>query len=363
MSIKRRQFLTGAAGAVAAASTVFSPMTIARNKKYRLGMVTSWPSSIDTLFGTAEYIGRSIEYATDGDVEVEVFAAGEQVGGLEVYDSVSSGAFAMGHTASYYYIGQDPTHAFFTAMPFGLTGQQQNAWIEEGGGGDLWNELNARSNMVAFLAGNTGGQTGGWFNKEINSPEDLKGLKMRFPGVGGQVMARAGVNIQNLPGGQVYFALERGVIDAADWVSPYDDEILQLHKAAKYYYMPSWAEPGATLGLYVNNDIFKDLPKDIRETIPVAAKAANERMFAQYTARNGPALKRLIAGGAQVRTFPAEVLDVLKGYTDEIQQEHADKNKLYAKVYDQWQGFRDEVRAWTDVSQYNFLRYINGDLA
>jgi TRAP-type mannitol/chloroaromatic compound transport system substrate-binding protein len=361
--MKRRQFLAGAAGAAAAASTVFSPMTIARNKKYKLGMVTSWPSSIDTLFGTAEFIGRSIEYATDGDVEVEVFAAGEQVGGLEVYDTVSSGAFAMGHTASYYYIGQDPTHAFFTAMPFGLTGQQQNAWIEEGGGGDLWNELNGRSNLVAFLAGNTGGQTGGWFNKKINSPDDLKGLKMRFPGVGGQVMARAGVNIQNLPGGQVYFALERGVIDAADWVSPYDDEILQLHKAAKYYYMPSWAEPGATLGLYVNNDIFKDLPKDIRETIPVAAKAANERMFAQYTARNGPALRRLIDGGAQVRTFPSEVLDLLKQYTDEIQQEHADKNKLYAKVYDQWQGFRDDVRAWTNVSEYNFLRYINGDLS
>lgn len=361
--MKRRQFLTGAAGAAAAASTVFSPMTIARNKKYRLGMVTSWPSSLDTLFGTAEFIGRSIEQATDGDVEVEVFAAGEQVGGLEVYDAVSSGAFAMGHTASYYYIGRDPTHAFFTAMPFGLTGQQQNAWIEEGGGGELWDELNARSNMVAFLAGNTGGQTGGWFNKEINSPDDLKGLKMRFPGVGGQVMARAGVNIQNLPGGQVYFALERGVIDAADWVSPYDDEILQLNKAAKYYYMPSWAEPGATLGLYLNNDIFKDLPKDIRDTIATVARAANERMFAQYTARNGPALKRLVDDGAQVRTFPSEVLDLLKKYTDEIQQEHADKNKLYAKVYDQWQGFRDDVRAWTDASEYNYLRYINGDLS
>ena len=178
MSIKRRQFLTGAAGAVAAASTVFSPMTIARNKKYRLGMVTSWPSSIDTLYGTAEYIGRSIEYATDGDVEVEVFAAGEQVGGLEVFDAVSSGAFAMGHTASYYYIGQDPTHAFFTSMPFGLTGQQQNAWIEEGGGGDLWNELNARSNMVAFLAGNTGGINFSNTLEHQGRPEPIQGNMM-----------------------------------------------------------------------------------------------------------------------------------------------------------------------------------------
>lgn len=361
--MKRRQFLTGAAGAAAAASTVFSPLTIARNKTYKLDMVTSWPTSLDTLFGTAEYIGKALEAATDGDVQVEVFPAGAQVGGLEVYDSVASGAFAMGHTASYYYIGQDPTHAFFTSMPFGLTGMQQTAWLEQGGGEDLWNELNGRSNLIAFTAGNTGGQTGGWFNKEINSPEDLKGLKMRFPGVGGQVMARAGVNIQNLPGGQVYFALERGVIDAADWVSPYDDEILQLNKAAKYYYMPSWAEPGASLGLYLNLDIYKDLPQDIRDTIQTVAHAANERMFAQYMAKNGAALKRLIAAGAEVRTFPAEVLDVLKKYTNEIQDEHAEANALYAKVYDQWQGFRDDVRSWTDVSEYNYLRYINGDLA
>ncbi len=360
--MKRRHFISGAAGAAAAASTVFSPLTIAQNKKFQLGMVTSWPTSLDTLFGTAEYIARSLEAATDGDLQIEVFAAGEQVGGLEVYDTVASGAFAMGHTASYYYIGKDPAHAFFTTMPFGLTGVQQNAWLEAAGGQELWNELNARNNLVSFLAGNTGGQTGGWFNTEINSPEDLKGLKMRFPGVGGQIMSRAGVNIQNLPGGQVYFALERGVIDAADWVSPYDDEILQLHQAAKYYYMPSWAEPGPTLGLYVNQDILKGLPKDIRETIPIVARAANERMFSQYVAKNGPALKRLIEQGAEIRTFPAEVLDVLSKYNDEIQEEHAEADEFYAKVYDQWRGFRDDVRAWTSVSNYNYLRYINGDL-
>src|SRR5699024_3874314 len=258
--MKRRQFIAGAAGgAAAAASTVYSPLTIAKNTQFKLGMVTSWPTSLDTLFGTAQYIGKALEAATDDDVKVEVFPAGEQVGGLEVFDTVAAGAFALGHTASYYYIGKDPSHAFFTTMPFGLTGPEQNAWLISGDGEDLWNELNARSNMIAFAAGQTGAQTGGWFNKEINSPEDLKGLKMRFPGVGGQVMSRAGVNIQNLPGGEVYFALERGVIDAADWVSPYDDEILGLNKAAKYYYMPSWAEPGPTVGVYANLDIFKGL--------------------------------------------------------------------------------------------------------
>ena len=361
--MKRRHFLTGAAGAAAAASSVFSPLTIAKNKTFNLAMVTSWPTSLDTLFGTAQYIGRAIEAATDGDVTVEVFPAGEQVGGLEVFDSVASGAFALGHTASYYYIGQNPAHAFFTAMPFGLTGMQQNAWLQSGGGVDLWNELNARSNLIAFTAGNTGGQTGGWFNKEINSPADLKGLKMRFPGLGGQVMARAGVNIQNLPGGQVYFALDRGTIDAADWVSPYADEILKLHEAAKYYYMPSWAEPGATLGLYANLDIYKGLPADIRETIQTVARAANERMFSEYMAKNGPALQRLIDGGAEVRAFPAEVLQVLEKYTDEIQAEHAEEDKFYARVYEQWTGFRDSVRTWTDASEYRYLRYVNGDLA
>jgi len=360
--MKRRHFIAGAAGgAAAAASTVYSPLTIAKNKKFKLGMVTSWPTSLDTLFGTAQYIGKALEAATDGDVQVEVFPAGAQVGGLEVYDTVAAGAFALGHTASYYYIGKDPTNAFFTTMPFGLTGPEQNAWLISGGGEDLWNEFNERSNLIAYTAGNTGAQTGGWFNKEINGPDDLKGLKMRFPGVGGQVMSRAGVVIQNLPGGEIYFALERGVIDAADWVSPYDDEILGLNKAAKYYYMPSWAEPGPTVGLYANLDIFNSLPKDIQETIKTVSHAANERMYAQYTALNGPALKRLIDSGTQVRTFPDEVLDVLNKYMNEIQQEHIRKNESYAKVYKAWDKFRSDVQGWTGVSNYRYLDYINSD--
>jgi len=362
--MKRRQFIAaGAAGTAAAASTVYSPLTIAKNKKFKLGMVTSWPTSLDTLFGTAKYIGKALETATQGDVSVEVFPAGAQVRGLEVFDAVSSGAFALGHTASYYYIGKDPTHAFFTTQPFGLTSAEQNAWLISGDGEDLWNEVNAKSNMVAYAAGQTGAQTGGWFNKEINSPADLKGLKMRFPGVGGQVMSRAGVVIQNLPGGEIYFALERGVIDAADWVSPTDDEKLGLNKAAKYYYTPSWAEPGPTVGLYVNKDILTGLPKDIRDVIPIVAHAANERMYAEYTALNGPALKRLIDGGTEVRRFPNDVLAELEKYSTQIQDEHAEKNQTYAKVYEHWKKFRSDVRAWTKISNHRFLDYINSDQA
>ena len=355
--MKRRQFITaGAAGAVTAASTVYSPLTIAQNKKIKLAMVTSWPTSLKTLFGTAEYIGQQLEDMTDGDVQVEVYPAGEQVGGLEVFDAVASGAFGLGHTASYYYIGKNPAHAFFTTMPFGLTADEQNAWLIAGDGEDLWNELNERSNMIAFTAG----QTGGWFNKEINSPDDLKGLKMRFPGDGGKVMSRAGVNIQNLPGGEIYFALERGVIDAADWVSPYDDEALGLHKAAKYYYSPSWAEPGPTVGLYANLDIFNGLPQDIQTAIKTVAHAGTEHMYTQYTDRNGPALQRLLDYGTEVRTFPDEVLDVFAKYSKELKEESADKDEFYAKVYDNWKSYRDSVRAWTNMSNYRYLDYVHG---
>src|SRR5699024_2252577 len=246
-------------------------------------------------------------------------------------------------------------------MPFGLTAPEQNAWMISGDGEDLWNELNAKSNLIAFTAGQTGPQTGGWFNKKIDGPDDLKGLKMRFPGVGGQVMSRAGVSIQNLPGGEIYFALERGVIDAADWVSPYDDEMLGLHKVADYYYVPSWAEPGPTVGLYVNNDMFEGFPKDIRETIQIVAHAGNEHMFNRYTQLNGPALQRLLDGGTEVRTFTDETLDVLAKYNKEIQEEHADKNEFYAKVYDNWRKYRDAVRSWTRISNYKYLDYINAD--
>ena len=350
--MKRRQFLAGAAGAAAAASTVFSPMTIARNKKFKLGMITSWPSSIDTLFGTAEFIGRSIEYATDGDVEVEVFAAGEQVGGLEVYDTVSSGAFAMGHTASYYYIGQDPTHAFFTAMPFGLTGQQQNAWIEEGGGGDLWNELNGRSNLIAFLAGNTGGQTGGWFNKEINSPDDLKGLKMRFPGVGGQVMARAGVNIQNLPGGQVYFALERGVIDAAEFVGPYQDRRLGLQNAAKYYYTTGWHEPSNVTELLISRAAWDTLPADLQAIVRTAAMACNLESHTWCEANNASALKDLVENeGVIAQTLPQEVVDELRSATETVLNEAAAEDPQLKKVHDAFMAFKQEHASWAAVSE------------
>lgn len=359
--MKRRDFLkkTG----VVAASATLSPLMFAnaQNATYRFGMVTSWPTALDTIYGGALNTALFLNEITDGDVEVEVFPAGAQVGGLEVYDAVSSGAFEMGHTASYYYTGKDPTQGFFTSVPFGMNAQQQTAWLVSGGGQDLWNELNARDGLIAFPAGNTGVQMGGWFNVEINSPQDLQGLTMRIPGLGGQVMGRVGANVQVLPGGEIFLALERGAIDAAEWVGPYDDEILGLNDAAQFYYSPGWHEPGPTLGTYVNLGVYESLPEDIQNAIRVASHAANQKMLADYDSKNGAALNRLVESGTQLRTFPNEVLETLESAMNEIHEENAANNPLYARVLEAFTAFRDDIRDWHEVSEVAYHNYVQRD--
>ena len=357
--MKRRDFLKKA-GVAAAASATFSPLMFANAQAgtYSFSMVTSWPTSLDTIFGGATNTAKFLSDITDGDVEVEVFPAGAQVGGLEVYDAVSSGAFEMGHTASYYYVGKDPAQAFFTALPFGLNAQQQNAWLESGGGQALWNELNARDNLIAFAAGNTGVQMGGWFNKEINSVDDLQGLTMRIPGLGGQVMSRAGANVQVIAGGEIYLALERGAIDATEWVGPYDDEILGFNKIAQFYYAPGWHEPGPTLGTYVNLDTYNGLPEDVQNAIQTASKAANLQMLADYDAKNGAALQRIMdAGGVELRTFPNEVLSALEGFANELYEESAASSEMFAKIWPEWTAFRDSIRDFHAISEKAYLDY------
>ena len=360
--MKRRDFLkkAGAAGAAGA----FSPLMFANAQasSFSFGMVTSWPTSLDTIYGGATNTAAFLEEITGGDVTVEVFPAGAQVGGLEVYDAVSSGAFEMGHTASYYYVGKDPAHAFFTALPFGLNAQQQNAWLESGGGQEAWNELNAPDNLIAFAAGNTGVQMGGWFNKEINSVDDLQGLTMRIPGLGGQVMSRAGANVQVLPGGEIYLALERGAIDATEWVGPYDDEILGFNNVAQYYYAPGWHEPGPTLGTYINLDVYNSLPEDIQQAIQTASKAANLQMLADYDARNGAALSRILEGGnVELRTFPTEVLSALEGFANELYEESAAQSQQFASIWPGWTEFRDSIRGFHQISEKAYLDYAIPD--
>ncbi len=359
--MKRRDFLKKAG--VVAASATFSPLMFANAQaaKFSLSMVTSWPTALDTIYGGALNTAKFLKEVTEGDVEVEVYPAGAQVGGLEVYDAVSSGAFEMGHTASYYYVGKNPAHAFFTAIPFGLNAQQNNAWILSGGGQELWNELNAPDNLIAFPAGNTGVQMGGWFNKEINSVADLQGLKMRIPGLGGQVMSRAGVNVQVLPGGEIFLALERGTIDATEWVGPYDDEILGFNTVARFYYAPGWHEPGPSLGTYVNLDTYNSLPTDIQDAIQTASSAANIQMLADYDARNGAALKRILAGGnVELRTFPNEVLQALEGFANEIFEESAASSPIFAKIAENWTAFRDDILGFHKISEKAWLDYAIG---
>ena len=360
--MKRRDFLKKA-GVAVAASTAFSPNVFAQGApQFRWGMVTSWPTSLDTLFGSAQQLAQTVSDLTDGGLEIEVFPAGAQVGGLEVYDAVSSGAFEMGHTASYYYIGKDVAHAFFTAMPFGLTAQQQNAWFYYGGGLELWQEFSARDNLIVFPAGNTGTQMGGWFNKEINTAEDLRGLSMRIAGLGGAVMQRAGVNVQQLPGGEIYLALERGTIDASEWVGPYDDKTLGLNEAARFYYGPAWQEFGAAFGAYISLDAWNELPETYQNALRTAAANENVDMLAKYEAQNGPALKALQESGTELRTFSKEIIDTLKGHADDLYQEYTQQSEFFAQVYPQWSEFRDSIRFWNQQGEYQTYRIAYGDL-
>ena len=359
--MKRRDFLKKAG--VAAAGAAFSPLMFANAQagSFRFGMVTSWPTALDTIYGGALNTAKFLNEITQGDVEVEVFPAGAQVGGLEVYDAVSSGAFEMGHTASYYYVGKDPAHAFFTSLPFGLNAQQHNAWMLSGGGQALWDELNGGDNLIAFPAGNTGVQMGGWFNKEINSADDLQGLTMRIPGLGGQVMSRAGANVQVLPGGEIFLALERGTIDATEWVGPYDDQILGFNTVARFYYSPGWHEPGPALGAYMNLDVYNDLPEDIQNAFQTASAAANAQMLADYDARNGQALREILAAGdVELRTFPEEYLSTLEGFANEIFEESAASSPMFAKTWEQWTAFRDDIRSFHAISEKAWLDYSIG---
>jgi TRAP-type mannitol/chloroaromatic compound transport system substrate-binding protein len=359
--MKRRTFLKGAGIGVAAAGALQAPAVIARPRRFHFEMVTSWPAALDTLYGTAQYFARRIEEMTDGDLQIRTYPAGAQVGPLEVYDAVSNGAFECCHTAPYYFIGKSPAHGFYTAIPFGMTLEEQNAWMLAGDGQALWDELNAKDDLVAFPGGNTGPQTGGWFNREINTPTDLRGLRMRFPGHGGRVMAKAGVSIQLLPGGEVFTAMERGTLDAAEWVGPYDDRILGMHRVARYYYLPSWAEASAMLGFYFNQDAYNRLPADIRHQIRACALESNAWMAAQYAARNPEALAELIAGGTQVRHFPDDVLATFERGAREVHEEDL-RDRDYARIHENWSAFMERSRNWNKNTTYRFQRHLFGEV-
>lgn len=322
-------------------------------------MATSWPVALDTIFGGAQVFAERVSAMTGGRFKIEPRAAGELAPGTQVLDVVSQGAVPIGHTASYYYIGKSPVTAFGTSLPFGLNAQQQNAWLYEGGGLGLMQDFyRDKFNVIQFPAGNTGVQMGGWFRKEVNTVADLQGLKMRIPGLGGQVMAKLGVNVQVLPGGEIFQALQTGAIDATEWVGPYDDEILGLNKVTSYYYTPGWWEPGPSLEVEINLDEWNKLPVIYQEIIKSAAFEANATMLARYDARNNDALKRLLDSGVELREYSPEILQAAEAAAFELYDEFSASDADFKAIFEQWNAFREGIFAWHNINEGAFARYV-----
>lgn len=314
-------------------------------------LASSFPPGLDTIFGVAEVFARRLEQLSDGRFTLRVHAAGELVPALQVMDAVQTGTVQIAQTAGYYFSGKHPALAFDTTLPFGLTSRQQMAWLLEGGGLELVRKVYAEFDIVSFPAGNTGAQMGGWFKREVRTVADLGGLRIRLPGLGGQVMDRLGASVQVLPGGDIFPALERGAIDAADWSGPYDDEKLGLHQAAKYYYYPGFWEPGPALSYLVGRQAWATLPSDYQAMFEVAAAESATLMQARYDARNPPALRRLLAGGTELRAFSPEILGAAARAANELIEEQAAADALYAEVYANWRAFREASFAWFGVAE------------
>ncbi|MDQ8728631.1 TRAP transporter substrate-binding protein [Bradyrhizobium sp. LHD-71] len=355
--MKRRDFIKSAGLGVAGAA-VAAPAIAQSMPELKWRMTSSFPKSLDTIYGAGEVFAKAVAEATDNKFQIQVFAAGEIVPGLQAADAVSNGTVEMCHTASYYYVGKDPTYALATAVPFGLNSRMQTAWLQVGGGGDLLNEFYKKANIIAFLAGNTGCQMGGWYRKEIKEPKDLSGLKMRIGGFAGQVVSRLGVVPQQIAGGDIYPSLEKGTIDAAEWVGPYDDEKLGFQKVAKYYYYPGWWEGGPALHNFVNLEKWNALPTAYKSIIKTASSLANEIMQARYDAYNPAALKRLIAGGAELRPFSQPVMEACLKASNEVYAETSAKNADFKKVFDSMVAFRNDQYLWWQVAEFSYDNFM-----
>lgn len=319
-------------------------------------MVTTWPKNFPGLGTGANNLADLIGAMSGGRIKVKVYGAKELVGALEIFDAVSRGTAEMGHGAAYYWKGKTRAAQFFAAVPFGLTAQEMNSWLYHGGGMELWEEVYAEFGLIPGAAGNTGVQMGGWFNREINSVGDLKGLKMRIPGLGGEVLKRAGGIPVLLPGGEIFPSLQSGAIDATEWVGPYNDLAFGLHKAAKYYYYPGWHEPGTTLESFINKEAFEKLPEDLQVIVRSAIRVANQDMLADFTAKNNRALEQLVnEHGVVLRQFPDEVLKEIKTLSDAVVSEEAAKDPMSQKVFESFVKFRDQATKWHAVSEQAYL--------
>ena len=322
---------------------------------YRWKLVTTWPKNLPGLGAAPENFARYVNEMSGGRLEVRVFGAGEIVPAFEVFDAVSQGAAEVGHGASYYWKGKIPAAVFFTAVPFGMTAQEMNGWLHYGGGLELWQELCAPFGVIPFAGGSTGVQMAGWFNRELRSAKDLSGLKMRIPGLAGEVFDAAGGTAVRIAGGEVYTSMQTGVIDAVEWVGPYNDRTLGLNEVAEFYYYPGWHEPGAMLEFTVNAAAFTQLPRDLQAIVRYAARAANQDMLDEFTARNNESLQQLLAAGTQLRPLPEDILSLLYEKSVEAMANLRTSDEMAEKIAISYDAFSNNVRAYHEISERAYL--------
>jgi TRAP-type mannitol/chloroaromatic compound transport system substrate-binding protein len=356
--MKRREFLKSAGIGLAASTAAAAPAIAQSMPEMKWRMATSWPKSLDTLYGGCEYFAKRVAEMSDNKFQIQVFAAGEIVPGLQVLDAVQNGTVEMGNTACYYYWGKDAALTFGTALPFGVNTRQMNAWLRFGDGETLMNELLAKYNIIAFAAGNTGAQMGGFFRKEIKTVDDLKGLKFRVGGFAGTILSRLGVVPQQLAAGDIYPALEKGTIDAAEWVGPYDDEKLGFVKIAANYYYPGWWEGCGQGHNMINMTKWNELPKAYQSMLQVASGDAWGWVIGKYDYVNPPALKKIVSQGAILRPFPQPVLEACYKAAQETYAEHSKSNPMFKKLLDSLTAYKNDSTAWNQVAELGFDRFM-----
>tara|TARA_B100001079_G_C16374831_1_gene499221 strand:- start:304 stop:1377 length:1074 start_codon:yes stop_codon:yes gene_type:complete len=354
--MKRRSFIKSLGSSFALASILNIKSSHAEEKtQFKWKMVTSWPKNFPGLGVGAENLANLINILSNNRIKIKVFGSNELIPPLEVFDFVSKGGAELGHSGAYYWKGKSPGCQFFSSVPFGLNAQEMNAWLYYGGGLKLWEKLYGTFNLIPRPAGNTGTQMGGWFNKEIKSLSDLQGLKMRIPGLGGEVLSRAGGVPVTLAGSEIFTALQTGTIDATEWVGPYNDRAFGLYKAAKYYYFPGWHEPGPTIECLINKTAYNTLPQDLQFIVDTACKAINIDMLSDYTAKNNLALQYLKSKNIVIKEFPSEIMNKLRYISKQVMKEISTHDSITKEIYVSYNNFQKNVSPWTEISDKSFL--------
>jgi TRAP-type mannitol/chloroaromatic compound transport system substrate-binding protein len=359
--IKQAGLVTGAAAA--ATAPLAAPAIAQELPAVKWGLASSFPKSLDTIYGGAEALAKAVAEMTDGKFQIQVHQGGEIVPALQALDAVQKDTIEAAHTVAYYYWGKDPTFAIASTLPFGLNARQQNAWLYHGGGNELLNQFFAKYGVIGMPGGNTGVQMGGWFRKEVKNLQDVQGLKFRIAGLAGKVVERIGFVPQQIAGADIYPALEKGTIDATEWVGPYDDEKLGFFQVAKFYYYPAFWEGGPTVHFFFNKAKFEALPAPYQAALRVAAEVANQDMLAKYDVKNMTAIRSLVSKGVQLRPMPRDVMDAAYKAAFAVYGELAQSNANFKTVYEPWFKFRTESYQWFRVAEYSFDSYVFGQQA